>query len=129
MKIFGTTEKSLSIGERIATDSANIHRFISFENIANHFVNDYKLPFYFAYVDDTAGIFRGSLQEFHVFKSAFDNVDPEQFVWEWNFNDTHFNFLDLTVELDPLRDNVDKAYFRFMTYRKPNYNAQYLHGL
>ena len=113
-------KRSLSIGEKIATAAANLHRDISFENIIDRAILAGKITHYSAYVDDTLSFVSGSDHSIHNLMRELNDFDPEQFNWEFQFHRTTANFLDLTF-------NIANGVIHTTTYRKPGYRPQFLH--
>ena len=113
--------RSLSIGERIATDAANIHREHHFRPLVREAFETGLLSKYYGYVDDTASIFLGNHVTVQSFLSALQRVDPEQFKWTFKLSISQLDFLDLSIRYDGEQLNT-------FVHRKPHHNPQYLHA-
>ncbi|CAE7558571.1 unnamed protein product [Symbiodinium natans] len=113
--------RSLSIGERIATDAANIHREHHFGPLVREAFQTGLLCKYYGYVDDTASIFRGSLESTQAFLTALQNVDPVQFSWTFSISRSQLDFLDLSIRFDGRQLHT-------FVHKKPHHNPQYLHA-
>ena len=112
---------SLSIGERIATDAANLHRHMTFRDLKTEFRQMFRLDF--AYVDDTLSVIETTDDVLDAFLNRLQHTD-DQFRWTTEVSNVSFNFLDVTGKISlGCRD------LSFSTYVKPSYRAQYLHGL
>lgn len=113
---------SLSTGEKVATDCANIHRDVQFEPVLDQF-NSY-IDVFWGYVDDCAVHFLGPTPLLHDFLQALSSVDPVQFEWEFKISATKLVMLDL--EIVKADDFHASGGVHTCTYRKPSFRAQYL---
>lgn len=114
--------RSLSIGERIATDAANIHREEVFGPYISRAFESGFMTHFWGYVDDTAAICHSSIAEVMTFYDNLNAVDPQQFHWKIDVLPNRLVFLDLCVEV---HDGVIETF----THVKPGHNPQYLHAL
>ena len=114
--------RSLSIGERIATDAANIHREHHFRPLVSQAFETGLLSKYYGYVDDTASIFPGNQATVQSFVlSALQRIDTEQFKWTFKVSFSRLDFLDLSIR-------YDGEQLHTFVHRKPQHNPQYLHA-
>ena len=113
--------RSLSIGERIATDAANIHREHHFRPLVSQAFETGLLSKYYGYVDDTASIFLGNQATVQSFLSALQRIDTEQLEWTFKVSVSRLDFLDLSIR-------YDGEQLHTFVHRKPQHNPQYLHA-
>lgn len=110
---------SLSTGERIATDAANIHRDLVFKNTVHE--SREGLLRLWGYVDDIAIVWQSTEQSLNDFLHALNSLDPQQFSWKFKVSQRKLEFLDLDI----LHDGKS---FEVKTYRKPHFRPHYLHA-
>eukprot|EP00439_Symbiodinium_sp_Y106_P001018 s2784_g1.t1 len=110
--------RSLSIGERIAIDAANIHREHHFRPLVSQAFETGLLSKYYGYVDDTASIFPGNQATVQSFVlSALQRIDTEQFKWTFKVSFSRLDFLDLSIR-------YDGEQLHTFVHRKPQHNPQ-----
>jgi hypothetical protein len=112
---------SLSIGEKIATDCANIHREFSFGPILSQARVSGLLKRFWGYVDDAAAILSGSRSEIAAFQAQLQAVDVRQFRWVFELSTSKLVFLDLHIQ----RNGVS---LMTKNFQKPAHNPQYIHA-
>ena len=113
--------RSLSIGERFATDAANIHREHHFRPLVREAFDAGLLCKYYGYVDDTASMFLGSDESVQSFLSALQSVDANQLSWTFKMSRSQLDFLDLSIR-------YDGQTLHTFVHKKPHHNPQYLHA-
>lgn len=119
---------SLSTGERIATNAANLYREEVFGGIMRRHRESGALEHSFGYVDDGLLICHPPYPGFtHQLMEELNTVDAEQFVWTHKETYDSVDFLDLTLQKSPDFEVSGKIWCRL--YRKPHWHAQFLHKL
>ena len=114
---------SLSIGERIATDAANVHRHFTFRDVISQAYLKGFIERFYGYVDDTAMILNSQDPiKIQIFEQVLNAVSPDEFTWTFQWSTTTLDFLDLTLLVSENRLHT-------YTYTKPGQNPQYLHCL
>ena len=113
---------SLSIGERIGTDAANIHRHFAFRAVWEKYGSSILKKW--GYVDDMGFVFHGSLSRLSDMVADMQAVDPSQFRWETAISPSVLNLLDLTIY--KTEDFVLHGQLHTRTYRKPSFRPMYL---
>ena len=117
--------RSLSIGEKIATDAANIHRHFTFKDIWDQHSNAIEKKW--GYVDDMAFVYYGPREELDRMIQQMNMQDPEQFEWTSEISEFEMNMLDLTIMKSNTFD-VDGSVIT-TTFRKPMFKPMYLSPL
>ena len=112
---------SLSIGETLGTNAANILRHTSLAPVVENCDN---VRWFRGYVDDCIIEWQWTCIEFLDFQQRLACIDAQQF--EFTYSDfvnspRSVDFLDLTIEI-----NVDLT-IATSTYQKPTFVPQYLH--
>jgi len=112
---------TLSTGERIATDAANIYREQVFDGLIS---STTAIERFTGYVDDCFAVMHGREHDVWAFIDRLRSVDPEHFVWTVNVERECVHYLDLEIEKHISYPDTGKVCTR--TYIKPKCNHQYL---
>jgi hypothetical protein len=89
---------SLSTGEKIATNAANILREVAFEPLVRRFQNSGFLELFAGYVDDVLAVIHPEeTADVQHFIQCLNDRDPSQFKWTAKVSKESIDFLDLTI--------------------------------
>jgi len=118
--VLAKKKRSLSTGERIATDAANILREFTFSRLLKTYADSGVIRYFRGYVDDCFAIsYFYDEAEAHSVHAILNDVDPAQFQWTMKASRSAVDFLDLHIKSDGDRLLTE-------TFRKPGCEPQYL---
>ena len=112
---------SLSTGDRIATDAANLHRDETFAYLLERYK---QLSYFWGFVDDCGFIFQGQRTDLMRMCEDLQTTDAAQFRWEISISTEKMDFLDITIAKGGNFDSDGRL--ATTLYRKPGFKPLYL---
>ena len=118
-------KNSLSTGERIATDAANILREETFSPLLKRYIDANIIEQFHGYVDDCMSVVHGvDNSVLDALLNDLNAVDPTQFRWTMNASRQSVDFLDLTISKHRTFESTGRV--ETCSYKKPNCRSQML---
>ena len=117
-------KNSLSTGEMIATDAANILREETFSPLLKRYMDANIIERFHGYVDDCKSVVHGvdNVRVLDALLNDLNAVDPTQFRWTMNASRQSVDFLDLTISKHRTFESTGRV--ETCSYKKPNRRSQ-----